>query len=233
LRFEFKEFSIEQSRSALKVGTDAMILGAISEHKNPQRILDIGTGTGVLSLVMAQKYPNAKIEALDIDAESLLDCAQNFKNSPWNDNLDCKKINFNRFETSNNFDLIISNPPFYENALKSENSRTNRAKHEDDQLIENIFIKSTELLHSEGLLWLILPYSSFDKWNKFAKEQELFLVKNYSIFAKPDRPKRSVLAFGLDGKIEVRNFDLILRDESGNYSEEYKLLTRDFHSKEL
>jgi tRNA1Val (adenine37-N6)-methyltransferase len=233
LKFDFKEFSVTQARSALKVGTDAMLLGAMAQHPNPKTILDIGTGTGVLSLMLAQKYPNAKIHAIDIDAESLLDCQENFEKSPWKENLSLTHIDFNRFETTTKFDLIISNPPFYENGLKGENNRINLAKHEDDNLIEQLFVKSKDLLTNSGVLWLILPYSSSQHWIDFAQKNGFNLVENHTVFAKTDRPKRSVLWFGVEASESLKLSELIVRTDSGGYTREYKMLTKSFHSKEL
>lgn len=233
MKFDFKEFSVTQAHSALKVGTDAMLLGAIAHHENPKNILDVGTGTGVLALMLAQKYPNAKIHAIDIDSNSLFDCQENFENSPWAENLSQTIIDFNRFETTTKFDLIISNPPFYQNGLKGENERNNLAKHESDNLISELIVKSKELLTNHGILWLILPYASSENWIDFAQKNGLYLVENHTISAKTERPKRSVLAFGMEAIAPRKLFELIVRTDSGGYTEEYKMLTKDFHSKEL
>lgn len=233
MKFDFKEFSVTQARSALKVGTDAMLLGAIAHHENPKNILDVGTGTGVLALMLAQKYPTAQIHAIDIDSNSLLDCQENFENSPWAANLSQSLIDFNRFETTTKFDLIIRNPPFYENGLKGENERNNLAKHESDNLISELFVKSKELLTNHGILWLILPYASSENWIEFAQKNGLYLVENHTIFAKTERPKRSVLAFGTEAIAPGKLLELIVRTDLGGYTEEYKVLTKDFHSKEL
>ncbi len=210
-----------------------MLLGAIAQYPNPTKILDVGTGTGVLALMMAQKYPTAKIHAIDIDRDSLLDCQENFENSPWVANLSQALIDFNRFETTTQFDLIISNPPFYENGLKGENERTNQAKHESDNLISELFVKSKEILTNHGILWLILPYTSAENWIDFAQKNGLYLVENHTIFAKEEKPKRSVLAFGVEAIAPLKLFELNVRTDSGGYTEEYKMLTKDFHSKEL
>lgn len=233
MKFDFKEFSVTQARSALKVGTDAMLLGAIGHHENPKNILDVGTGTGVLALMLAQKYPTAKIHAIDIDSNSLFDCQENFENSPWAENLSQTLIDFNRFETTTKFDLIISNPPFYENGLKGENERNNIAKHESDNLISELFVKSKLLLTNHGILWLILPYASSENWIDFAQKNGLYLVENHTIFAKTERPKRSVLAFGNQLVQYPKYYDLIVRTENNHYSKNYVKLTKEYHNQVL
>jgi tRNA1Val (adenine37-N6)-methyltransferase len=230
--FQFKYFSVQQSNNSLKVGTDAMILGASVDENNYLSILDIGTGTGVLALMAKQKNPNAKVIAIDINDQSLIDCKINFKNSPWNNDLICSQQDINFFTTENKFDCIICNPPYYENGLLSQSEDVNRAKHTIDFSLDNLFFKAKNLLSSEGHFWVILPYITAEKWRFFAENIGLYTCRKINVFAKPDLPKRTILKMGLNASI-LSEKKLIIRNDDNTYSEEYKELTKEFHNKEL
>lgn len=209
-----------------------MLLGASVAENMYSSILDIGTGTGVLALMAKQKNPTATVEAIDIDESSLIDCRINFEHSPWKSDLKCLNQNIFNFTTSQSFDCIICNPPYYENGLLSASESVNRTKHAVDFSLENLFIKVRSLLCENGHFRLILPYSSAEKWSLFGESAGFFLIERITIFGKPDLPKRSILIFGLKKQPLIER-SIVVRNADNSYTEIYKELTSEFHNKTI
>ncbi len=230
--FRFKEFSIIQDRSAMKVGTDAMLLGSFIEPNQKGNCLEIGTGTGVISLMILQRSPEIKITALEIDFESIEEANQNFTNSPWKDRVEGVLCDFLEYSTSERFDLIVSNPPYFENGLLNESKRKASSRHEASLPLVNLFEKSKELLSEKGEFVLILPSQSAQKWIDNGFKMNLFCFKEITILGKPNLPKRSILFFSKENK-EIAKEEFIIRNLDNTYTEEYKQLTFDFHGVEL
>ena len=230
--FRFKEFSVIQDRSAMKVGTDAMLLGSFIQPNQKGNCLEIGTGTGVISLMIAQRSSEIKITALDIDFESLEEAIQNFQNSPWKDRIEGVLGDFLDFSTIEKFDLIVSNPPYFENGLLNESKRKASTRHEASLPLINLFQKSKELLTENGVFVLIIPSPSAQKWIDNTLKINLFCFKEITVYGKPNLPKRSILFFSKENK-EIMNEELIIRNLDNKYTEEYKKLTIDFHGVEL
>lgn len=230
--FKFKEFSIIQDRSAMKVGTDAMILGSLVSTDLKGKCLEIGTGTGVISLMIAQRSPELRITTLEIDSESLEEAIQNFQNSPWKDRVEGVLCDFLEYSTSERFDLIVSNPPYFENGLLNESKRKASSRHEASLPLINLFQKSKELLTKKGEFVLILPAQSASKWIDNALKMNLYCFKEITIYGKPNLPKRAILFFTKENKEIIRE-ELIIRNLDNTYTDEYKKLTIDFHGVEL
>jgi tRNA1Val (adenine37-N6)-methyltransferase len=231
--FHFKHFNVTQANSSMKVGTDAMLLGALVDAPNPRSVLDIGTGTGVLSLMMAQKFPNSRITAIEVDENALIDCQVNFTSSSWSDRLSVVAIDFLQFSTAETFDLIVSNPPFFEDSLKNPNESKSRARHMDALPIDELIKKSATLLSNEGTLWLILPREIADKSIQLAEMCDLFPLRIVEIEGKPGSFIRKVIQFSRSKSLPTRSTSFCVRDEKGKYTEEYKVLTNQFHNKSL
>ena len=230
--FRFKEFSVIQDRSAMKVGTDAMLLGSFIQPNQKGNCLEIGTGTGVISLMIAQRSSEIKITALDIDFESIEEAIKNFTNSPWKDRIEGVLGDFLDFSTSEKFDLIVSNPPYFENGLLNESKRKASTRHEASLPLIHLFEKSMNLLTEKGVFVLIIPAQSAQKWIDNALKMNLFCFKEITIFGKSNLPKRSILFFSKENKEIIRE-ELIIRNSDNTYTEEYKRLTIDFHGVEL
>ncbi len=216
----------------MKVGTDAMLLGSFIEANQKGNCLEIGTGTGVISLMIVQRSPEIKITALDIDFESIEEANQNFTNSPWKDRVEGVLCDFLEYSTSERFDLIVSNPPYFENGLLNESKRKASSRHEASLPLINLFQKSKELLTEKGEFVLILPVQSAQKWIGNALKMNLFCFKEITIFGKPNLPKRSILFFSKENK-EIIKEELIIRNLDNTYTEDYKQLTLDFHGVEM
>lgn len=230
--FQFKQFVVHQSRSALKVGTDAMVLGSLIESQGKRNALDIGAGTGVLSLMIAQRNEQLSIDAVEIDEPSIEDCRQNFELSPWEERLFAIHVDFLALEFKQKYDLIISNPPFYTDSLNNESERIARAKHASYLPIESLFKRVVELLEVWGEFWLIVPDKVGSSVISIAAHHGLFPVKQVSIFGKPESPTRIVFAFSTKKK-QCQHATLLIRNENGDYTADYIDLTKDFHFKDL
>lgn len=227
--FRFKQFSVNQTNSAMKVGTDAMLLGALAFGENPTQILDIGAGTGVLSLMMAQQYPQATITAVELDALSAKECAENFNASKWSPRMEVVAHDFLTFESTTKFDLIISNPPYFQSRLENDDPRKARARHEASLPVLEMLARIKELLSVHGDFWVIIPSETKTDWLEKAENQQLFCSNEIEIFGKKNgEVKRLVLQFHKELK-QKQSASLVVRDEIGNYTESYINLTTEFH----
>jgi tRNA1Val (adenine37-N6)-methyltransferase len=230
--FHFKHFSVSQSNSALKVGTDAMVLGALVETTNEKSALDIGTGTGVLALMLAQKNRTIVVDAIELDAATCIDANLNFSNTNWKERLNLIEGDFLAHDFSNQYDLIVSNPPFYVDGLESADERTNQAKHANELNFETLFNGVKHLLSSEGTFWLIYPFEIQKYIESIAHENELFPSQLIEIQGKPNRPTR-MLACYKKIVLPIKREIFLIRDEEGNYSQTYIEATSQFHSKKV
>ncbi|MDH4473309.1 MAG: methyltransferase [Fluviicola sp.] len=231
--FRFKEFDIRQSNSAMKVGTDAMILGSICTFpKSPKNILDIGTGTGVLSLMLAQRFEPTTITAVEIDQSASDDALFNFSKSPFSSKLNLVNKDIRLLKPGELFDAIISNPPFFENSSKSESDQRNLARHTDNLAYQELLQIVASNLTSDGLFWVIVPYESFHSLCDFGKENAMYVSHSIIIYGKPNKPIRVVIAFSKTAAQSTTS-ELTIRDDFGKYTEAYIELTRQFHAVDL
>jgi tRNA1Val (adenine37-N6)-methyltransferase len=232
--FQFKEFSINQDQCAMKIGTDGVLLGAWSSiESNPFSILDIGAGTGVLSLMLAQRSDAQVIEALEIDDKAYEQCVDNFEQSPWNDRLFCYHASLEEFaeEMDDQYELIICNPPFYSEDYKTENARRDLARFQDAMPFEHLLESISTLLSKNGLFSVVIPFSEEEKFITLAKQFNLFTKRILHVRGNPSADiKRSLIEFSfLQSNIEVS--ELIIETSRHQYTENYIRLTRYFYLK--
>jgi len=230
--FQFKHFQIHQENTALKVGTDSMLLGAICHWENPKRLLDIGTGTGVLALICAQRFAFEEIVGLEISEKALIDAQINAKNSPFFPKVSIVNQAIQDYDPNEQFDAIISNPPFFENSSKNQNEHKSLARHTESLSFSELLQSITRLLTAEGKAWIIIPFESTENIIQLAKENTLFVADLITLFGKPNRPTRAIISFGKQIS-EVRSSSICIRTEDGAYTEEYKVLTQEFHDRSL
>lgn len=230
--FKFKHFEVNQTNSAMKTGTDAMVFGSLIDVEDKLNALDIGTGTGVLSLMAAQRNPKLKITAIEIEANAFQEAKLNFDASPFQNQLTALHIDFLEFNSDVKFDLIFSNPPYFENASKSLNPTKNLARHDDSLPLNKIFEKASDLLTEKGVFWIILPDLTFDNYLDFAMDQGLYLIKQIGIFGKENQLVRKIGAFSKANQ-EPEISRLIIRKSDGNYTEDYKKMTSEYHFNQL
>ncbi|WP_343696413.1 methyltransferase [Flavobacterium sp.] len=233
--FQFKQFSINQDRCAMKVGTDGVLLGAWAPiHHNPFSILDIGAGTGIIALMLAQRTNAEQIDALEIDENAYEQAVENFEASPWGDRLYCFHAGLDEFidAPEDEYDLIVSNPPFYAEDYKSENEQRDLARFQDAMPFEEIVEAADLLLSENGILAVILPFKEEGKFIALAKEAELFPSKITRVKGTPASPiKRSLLAFSRNEVSEIEIDELIIETERHVYTPEYIELTKEFYLK--
>jgi tRNA1Val (adenine37-N6)-methyltransferase len=231
--FQFKQFSVEQDRCAMKIGTDGVLIGAWTPiDNNPFSILDIGTGTGIIALLLAQRSAAEQIDALEIDEDAYEQATDNFENSPWNNRLFCFHAGLDEFveEPEEEYDLIVSNPPFYTEEYKSSNYQRDLARFQDAMPFENLIEAAALLLSENGIFSVIIPFKEESTFLAIAKEYKLFPLKITRVKGTPTSEiKRSLLAFSRN---EIANFsvsELIIETARHSYTQEYIALTKDFY----
>jgi tRNA1Val (adenine37-N6)-methyltransferase len=230
--FRFKYFSIKQEKSAMKIGTDSMVLGSLIDVSNKKKVLDIGSGTGVLCLMLAQKSKELDILGIEIDKDTAIEALENCSNSIFSSQINIIHADFLSYEFNSNFDLIVSNPPFFENSYKSENITKNLARHTDTLPFEAMFLKVASILCINGEFSLVLPAKISLKIENIALKLELYLTKEVSIYGKSMNLNRKILTFSKIKKKKIES-ELIIRDEFNDYTEEYKTFTEHFHNRKL
>ncbi|MBW7867230.1 MAG: methyltransferase [Brumimicrobium sp.] len=225
--FRFKYFEIEQDGAPQKVGTDAMVLGALVDTYEPKQILDVGTGNGVLALICAQKFTQAIVTGLDIFEEATSVADFNFKQSPFASRMHVVHQNFLDYQVSEKFDLIISNPPYFNTQMPSENNLRSLARHEDSMSVIDLIIHSLELLSENGELWMIVPSNRYEE---LTQQQKLVNIKKViQIFGKPGNHVRDILVFAKNVEKQISISDFTIRDVQGNYTAAYNELTKELH----
>jgi tRNA1Val (adenine37-N6)-methyltransferase len=233
--FRFKQFSIQQDRCAMKIGTDGVLLGAWTPiENNPFSILDIGAGTGVIALMLAQRSNAEQIDALEIDEEAYEQSVDNFENSPWSDRLFCFHAGLDEFveEPEDEYDLIVSNPPFYTDDYKSENEQRDLARFADAMPFEDLIEAAALLLSENGIFAVIIPFKEEENFLALAKAYELFPLKITHVKGNPTTEiKRSLLAFGRNENTFITIDELIIETSRHQYTSEYIELTKDFYLK--
>lgn len=234
--FQFKEFKIEQDRCAMKVGTDGVLLGAwASLSHQPDSILDIGTGTGVIALMLAQRSPAILIDALEIDDNAYEQAVENFEQSNWGDRLFCYHAAFDEFveemQDEDKYELIISNPPFYAEDYTSENISRNKARFSEALPFSELLEGVSKLLHLEGEFNTIIPYKEETNFIALAMEFGLLPKKITRVRGtETSEIKRSLLCFSFKETSPQEN-ELIIEISRHNYTEAYKNLVKDFYLK--
>lgn len=232
--FQFKQFSIEQDQCAMKIGTDGVLLGAWSNiEKRPFAILDIGSGTGLIALMVAQRSDAEMIDAIEIDGDAYEQCVENFENSPWADRLYCYHAGLDEFveELDEKYDLIISNPPFYSEEVSSGSNARDMARQNSalpfDELLEGV----SKLLEDDGVFCTIIPFKEEESFIKMASEYNLFPNKATRVKGNPTTEiKRSLLEFSFSENV-MDPSELTIEEQRHQYTEEYIELTKDFYLK--
>ena len=225
--FHFKQFTINQDRCALKVGTDGVLLGAWTACKNSNSILDIGAGTGIISLMLSQRS-SATITAIEIDKGASKQCADNFKNSPWNNRLTVIQKSIQKYseESAHSFDLIVSNPPFH--SIQKETTKRNTARSEQELNVSELFNAVHSLLSQEGTFCIIFPFGRIEELIELAKEFQLYAAK--ICFVKGNHTseiKRILIEFKF-GEQQLVETNLTIEKERHNYTPEYRELCSDY-----
>ena len=217
----------------MKVGTDGILLGAWADVNNVDTVLDIGTGTGLIALMIAQRKPNSKITAIDIDVSSCLQAKENVLLSPWNDIIKIENITFQDYSPASTlkYDLIITNPPFFINSKKAPVKERAIARHADTLSHDDILKGSRNLLNKNGKLSLILPFDGYDCFAAKATEFGFFEERRMIVYPTPEKAPVRILSQWILNKPNCLITEKIVIEKYGrhNYSEEYIKLTEDFY----
>lgn len=231
-KFHFKEFSIQQDVNTHKVGTDAMLLGAYIDASRQSLGLDIGAGTGVLSLMLAQRNPTIQITCIEIDEISSEECSANIMESPWSNRIHLINNDFIDFQFTHKFDLIFTNPPYYftDNSSNESNERT---KHITTESLLSWLNKIAELLTTKGDFWMIWPSETSQKIIEIAHDSGLHVAKKIAVYSKKNKLSRNILCFSREKKEGFNDEQLIIRNHDNSYSDAYRSLTSDFHYTEF
>lgn len=227
--FSFKHFVIKQDKTAMKVCTDACIFGASIELNNHKNALDIGTGTGLLSLMIAQRNQDLNITAVEIDSESSMQAYENVQNAKFKNKIDVLNADVKTYNISK-FDLIICNPPFYSNSLQSPNASKNSAYHAVDLSFEELAKVVSNLLENDGKFWVLLPPYEMQMLRECLVKFGFF--KYYSKEIRHDISKkiiREVASFSKNNTENVSS-ETFLITENGNYSNQFKELLKDYYT---
>lgn len=232
--FEFKQFTIEQDRCAMKIGTDGVLLGAwVSVKNKPFSILDIGAGTGIIALQLAQRSKAEMVDAIEIDENAYEQCVDNFENSPWGDRLFCYHASLEEFveEIEGKYDIVISNPPFYSEDYKTTDESRDMARFNDALPFDELIESASQLLSDEGIFAVIIPRKEEENFIKMASEVNLFPNRICRVRGnETSEEKRSMLEFSFE-KISPKIENLTIETSRHDYTEEYKKLVQDFYLK--
>lgn len=229
-RFHFKHFSLYHDRSTMKVGTDAVLLGAWVTVKPTDWVLDVGTGCGILPLMLAQRGV-AKIHAVDLDEASALEAAENFQASQWGRQLFAFHGDIRKFTMQCAYDLIISNPPFFVNSFKCDADRRNQARHTDASLTFGDLVAAVRrLLKPDGRFVVVLPLRESHELISIAEKNNLYIYRIENIIPIAEKePNRVNLEFRYGKPSQVETGDLVIRREDGSFTDDYQRRVEDFY----
>ena len=232
--FAFKKFSVSQDQCAMKIGTDGVLLGAWASTKNnPFAVLDIGAGTGIVALMLAQRSHAEVIDAIEIDDNAYEQCVDNFETSPWGDRLFCYHAGLDEFvdEVEDTYDLIVSNPPFYAGDYKTENLQRDKARFQDALPFNHLIESVSKLLEPKGVFAVIIPYKEKENFINMALNYKLHPNKILDVKGTPTSGfKRSLLEFSFS-ESEIQTNTLTIEIERHKYTKDYIALTKDFYLK--
>jgi len=230
--FQFKQFEINQAGCPMKINTDGVLLAVKVNGRKPSHILDIGTGTGVIALMLAQRFPEACIQAIDID-QGAFNCAKsNFEGSPFSTRLSAHNIGIESYESQSEFDLIVSNPPFFINSLKNSDTRKTLSRHGSIQFYEDLFNKCNHLLSANGSLQIIWPMEIRDQLLRLGFFANLYLNEETYIQSFPHSdPFRVISSFKKTFHEPYKSDSFHIYQKQGVYSESYLELLKPFFIK--
>ena len=229
--FSLKQFTIWQDKCAMKVGTDGVLLGAWSPTEGVRRILDVGTGTGLIALQLAQRCPEARITAIEIDQDASLQARENVRRSPWPDRIEVECCDFKDFLTEEKFDLIVSDPPYFVDALRCPDVQRNLARHADGLSYDMLFGHSAHLLDKDGRISVIIPREAEKLVADAAWKNGFSPIRHTDVYTKPGKPCRRQLLSFAKGTPKFGQDSLYIEDGDGRYTPEYIALTKDFYIK--
>lgn len=228
--FRFKQFSVHHDQCAMKVGTDAILLGSWAAAEEPQRILDIGTGSGIIALMLAQRFPAANIFAIEIDAAACDQARRNFAAAPFRDRLTLTQSAAQSFDAIDGYDLIVSNPPWFDRNSKPPDSARTLARHSDSLSLDDLAAAANRLLNPGGVLNVVLPVEPAQAFMRIATTNALYCQRVCAVCPTPTSPpKRQLLGFSNrppESAVDVQN--MVIEVTRHQYSAAYSQLAKEF-----
>jgi tRNA1Val (adenine37-N6)-methyltransferase len=229
--FYFKQFRIDQANCAMKVNTDGVLLAALADIRSPLKILDVGTGTGLIALMLAQKYTSTTVHAVEIDQNAANTALENFLNSPFSNRMVLSHCSIEDYltNTEEQYDLIISNPPFFINSLKSQNPKKGLARHADLSFFNVLLTESVNHLNQTGQLYIILPLDTAAMVKKIISGAGVLNVqKEILIHSFPgSKPHRTIMVMGFE-KLDPVEESMVIYERRDIYSSMYRNLLKDY-----
>ncbi|MEJ6982268.1 methyltransferase [Pedobacter sp. P351] len=229
--FQFKQFSVNQAGCGMKINTDGVLLGALVKSESPATVLDIGTGTGVIALMLAQRFPGACIDAIEIDAIASETAMQNFLSSRFSDHLKVYPNsfqNFSREHPGKKYDLIVSNPPFFTNSLKNPDNQKHLARHTSEVLFNELVEFAKNHLTKSGTCYFILPLEASRYFIEKSLKYELKLQTVINISSSGSKSAhRQIIGLGMESQESVESSFIIYQSEK-KYSQEFETALKDF-----
>jgi tRNA1Val (adenine37-N6)-methyltransferase len=231
-QFHFKKFSVTHKRSSMKVGTDGVLLGAWVDLTNTGSILDIGTGTGVIALMLAQRTPSSvHIDAVELNPDACVDAQENFSQAPWTDRLHLYTQAIQTFTPEKTYDLIVSNPPYFINSYKPTNLHRTTARHTKQLSFEELLSAVLRLLNVSGRFAVVLPVTEGQAFEKLALDNGLSCIRKWSFRTRENKPvERLLMEFSRHNQ-PFETGEILLYESGENWSDEYKNLMKEFYLK--
>lgn len=227
--FRFKHFNVVNDKSAMKVGTDGVLIGAWCDVASAQRILDVGTGCGLISLMIAQRNSYASILGIDIDENAVEEASANFSKSPWSNRLSAMHADFNEYHDAIPLDLIVSNPPFFSNGVEAPGRQRNIARHATTLSLEQLITHSCHLLTVNGVLAIITPADVENEIRRSVVKCNMSIKRIARVVTvEGGQPKRLMWEL-VKGNSITQTEDLIIRTADNSYTQQYLNLTREFY----
>ncbi|MEQ8713592.1 MAG: methyltransferase [Cyclobacteriaceae bacterium] len=230
--FDFKEFRVDQSQSGMKVTTEGCILGAWAKADDPKHILDIGAGTGLLSLMLAQKYPQSSIDAVELEPHAAAEAATNFAKSRWSSRLCLHQVSVQDFAMNSGleYDLIICNPPFFNNSQRSTNNKKARATHSDELSPNDLAGCISKLLSPQGVAFVLYPLSESQQFEKELGSTTMTVAEELLIYDRPGKSVfRRILKIVNEPKTTMSSETLIIKESDGSYSSQFVKLLKPYY----
>lgn len=228
--FQFKQFTVWHDKCAMKVGTDGVLLGAWTSVQHSRRILDIGTGTGLVALMLAQRSQSA-ITALEIDSQAAVQATENFGRSPWRDRVEVVVADFKQYRPDTQFDVIVSNPPYFVDSMKCPDNQRSIARHNNELTYDDLLRGVSVLLSPDGAFTLVIPTDAADRVKDIAQTYCLYPAQQLDVITKPGgTPKRTLITFTFTQQ-ECRTEELLTEVARHQYSDAYAALTKEYHMK--
>ncbi len=229
--FKFKKFEVKQTQTAMKIGTDGVLLGAWAAIENAKNILDVGTGTGLIALMSAQRNPHANITAIEIEPKAAEEAAYNFKHSPWHDRLKIIQSDFIQTSFPNQFDAIICNPPFFSKGIEPTDIPRKLARHTVSLSLDKLVHNAAKLLSKKGNLFMIIATEQQNHLTAILKNESLYIQKLCLVKGHANTIAKRILVQIGRKKRPIEQNELIIEKKRHVYTMEYIALTKDFYLK--